>query len=216
MTNERNRPRWLRRAATIGALALATLALAPREARAHCDALDGPVVTAARRALETGALAPMLVWVRPQDEAEIGQAFAHARTVRALGPEARELADRFFFETVVRVHRAGEGEPYTGLKPAGMDHGPVIPAVDRALAGGSPAQVEALLVEAVRHGLHERWERAATTRRFAPDDLAAGRAHVAAYVSLMHWAEGVHRLAAEGAHGHAATPAAEGAAHPKH
>ena len=36
------------------ALASAALLLAPTAALAHCDGLDGPVVTAARKALESG------------------------------------------------------------------------------------------------------------------------------------------------------------------
>jgi hypothetical protein len=49
------------------------------------------------------------------------------------GPASREVADRHFFETVVRLHRAGEGAPYTGLKPAGLDVGPVIPVAEHGL-----------------------------------------------------------------------------------
>ncbi|MGH8640573.1 MAG: DUF6448 family protein, partial [Burkholderiales bacterium] len=89
----------------------------------HCDTLDGPVVTLARKALETGNVNHVLPWVRPEDEPEIRRAFDHALAVRKLGCEARDLADRHFFETLVRVHRAAEGAPYTGLKPAGMGPG---------------------------------------------------------------------------------------------
>ena len=108
------------------------LLAAPSLLSAHCDALDGPVVKAARRALETGSPDGVLAWVRPADESAVRQAFARTLAVRKLGPEAKELADLYFFETVVRIHRAGEGAPYTGLKPAGQDIGPAIPAADRS------------------------------------------------------------------------------------
>ena len=120
--------------------------------------------------------------------------------MRKLGAGARELADHYFFETVVRVHRQGEGEPYTGLKPAGTDLGAAIPAADRALASGSIAELESLLVETIRHGLHERFEHAVATKTFTPDDVAAGRAHVAAYVALTHYVEAVHATGAGAAH----------------
>src|SRR5690606_15115569 len=116
----------------------------------------------------------------PDDEPEIRGAFRHELEVRARGGEARELADRYFFETLVRVHRAGEGEPYTGLKPAGRDLGAAIPPADRAPETGSLAELEALLVEAVRHGLRERFHAAAAARDFAPTEVEAGRAFVAA------------------------------------
>jgi hypothetical protein len=74
---------------------------------AHCDSLDGPVVKAAQRALDTRQVAFVLPWVRVQDEIEVEAAFASALEVRALSAEAQALADRYFFETVVRIHRTG-------------------------------------------------------------------------------------------------------------
>ena len=93
---------------------------------AHCDGLDGPVVQAARRALDTGNANHVLIWVKQAAESEIKQAFQQALAVRKLGPAAQELADRHFFETVVRIHRQGEGAAFTGLKPAGRDLGPAV------------------------------------------------------------------------------------------
>ena len=209
---------WRRTMGRLGGvlgLALAMTALTAGEAHAHCDTMDGPVVGAAGRALASGSLAPVLIWIRPEDEAEVAAAFRHARTVRSLGAEARSLADRYFFETVVRVHREGEGESFTGLKPAGTDLGPVVPAADRALETGDVAELEALVLHAVRDGLRERFARAVAAKGFAPGDVAAGRAYVAAYVPLLHYVEEVHALSARaaGAHGPAAPPTA---AHESH
>lgn len=188
-------------AVAVAAAVVSLLSLVPSRALAHCDALDGPVVQTARRALENGNPNPVLAWVRPQDEAEIKAAFARARAVRKAGGEARELADSWFFETLVRVHRAGEGAPFTGLKPAGGDPGPAVRAADAAIEKGSPAEVEKLLAAAVKEGLHERWARLRSAKR-PGDDVAAGREWVAAYVPFVHWVEGVHRAAhGAGAHG---------------
>ena len=74
---------------------------------AHCDTLDGPVVKEAQLALEKGDVTGLLKWVRKEHEQEIRDAFARSLAVRVKGKEARELADRYFFETLVRVHRAG-------------------------------------------------------------------------------------------------------------
>ena len=100
-------------AALIGLLAL----IVPQPAFAHCDTLDGPVVLDAKAALEKGDVTPVLKWVKKDNEKEIRKVFSHTLAVRKLNPEARELADHYFFETLVRVHRAGEGAPFTGLKP---------------------------------------------------------------------------------------------------
>ena len=186
----------------LAGLALLLLALSPVRARAHCDGLDGPVVNAARRALESGKVESVLAWVQKQDEAEIRQAFTRTLAVRRLGTAAKELADLYFFETIVRVHRAGEGAPYTGLKPAGRDLGPAIPAADRALETGDLLPLQGLLDDAVHSGLSEHFALARESRGYATADVEAGRRYVGAYVRYIHYVEALHQSAVRSSHGH--------------
>jgi hypothetical protein len=167
----------------------------PRLVSAHCDSLDGPVVKTAAKSLETGRLGPMLAWVRAQDEAEIKTAFEQTQAIRRLGPAAKELADRFFFETVVRIHRAGEGAPYPGLKPAGGEKDPALTAADKAAETGKLEPVSKLLEGSIKAGLTERFAHLRALK--APgDDAGKGRAWVAAYVAYVHYVAGIHQVAA--------------------
>ena len=184
------------------AAGLVFFALAPARALAHCDALDGPVVKAAQRALETRNPALVLIWVSEKDEAEIRHAFEQTLSVRQLSPQARELADRFFFETLVRVHRVGEGASFTGLKPAGRDLGPAIPAADEAVRVGSVEPVRRLLTDAIQDRLREQFAELTATKTFASDDIAAGRAFVKAYMEFMHFVERVYASTIKVPHGH--------------
>jgi hypothetical protein len=161
-------------------------------ARAHCDGLDGPVVTAARDALERGDANRILIWVRSEDEAEVRAAFDRAVRVRMLGAEPKALADTSFFETVVRLHRAAEGASYTGLKPAGRDLGPAIPAADAALQSGTDAALVDLLTKELAEGLRVRFAETMHKKGFAPQDVTAGREYVEAYVALLNFVERVH------------------------
>jgi hypothetical protein len=171
-----------------------TLALAlPGLAWAHCDSLDGPVIHDAQAALEQKDVTPVLKWVRAQDEAEIRKAFARALAVRQLGPEAKNLADTSFFETLVRVHRAGEGAPYTGLQPAGKIE-PVMVKADQALEGGSIAELSDATAGHVAEGIRERFARAAEARKHATESVEAGRKYVAAYVDYIHYVEELANL----------------------
>lgn len=173
----------------VGAMALACVTLLPARAQAHCDTLDGPVVAAARRALESGDVNQVLFWVDVSGEDEVRVAFRETLAVRSLGPQARALADRYFFETVVRVHRSGEGEPYTGLKPAGLDLGPAIPAADRSLDLRRPDDVQQLLSAAIAKQLRAHFDEVMEAKDFKPGDLAAGRRFVRAYVTYLHYVE---------------------------
>jgi hypothetical protein len=177
-------------------------------AAAHCDTLDGPVVGAARQALDTGQVEHALIWVQRDDERAIRDAFTSAMKARKAGGAAAERADTSFYATLVKVHRKGEGAPYTGLKAAGTIE-PPIAAADRSLASGHPAEVEHLIVERAATGLRERFEAAAEKRSFAPTDVAAGRAYVGAYVDFMHHVERLYDAAGVSAsHAHAAGQAA--------
>jgi hypothetical protein len=168
---------------------------------AHCDTLDGPVVNAARQALDKGNVDLVLVWIQKADEGEIRDAFRRAREVRKLGGEAQKLADQYFFETLVRVHRAGEGAPYTGLKPAGSDLGPAIPAGDKAMETGDLRPVWKLLSDTAHQALHARFEAVQKAKPYQPGNVAAGRNFVAAYVSYIHLVEGLYAAAQAPGHG---------------
>src|SRR5512135_1220338 len=154
---------------------LYTLALSgPYNLYAHCDGMDGPVITAAKQALETGDINPVLIWVPKSDEAEIRNVFQKTLAVRKLNPEAKELADMYFFETLVRIHRAGEGEPYTGIQPAGRDLGPAIPAADKAIADGKLEPLHKILTDKIHEGLHEKFKEIMKKKDFKKNDVKAG------------------------------------------
>jgi hypothetical protein len=172
--------------------ALAVLA-APFEAGAHCDTMDGPVVHDARAALDSGDVTTVLKWVEPEAEATIREGFRRTIAVRALGPEARDMADRSFFELLVRIHRQGEGAPYTGIEPPGTEVDPVIATADAALEKGSVEPLSRMLAAQIEKGLRERFGRAAEAKKHAAQSVERGREYVRAYVDFMHYAE---RLAA--------------------
>jgi hypothetical protein len=181
---------------------LALLFCLPVVTYAHCDGLDGPVVAAAKKALESGKVTPVLIWVQKKDEQTIKDAFNKTLAVRKLDPKAKELSDMYFFETIVRVHRAGEGAPYTGLKPAGRDLGPADPAGDKALVDGKLEPLAKLLMKTLETGLHEQFEQAMSKKKFKADDVEAGRKYIEAYVQYIHYVERLYEATKTAAHGH--------------
>lgn len=204
--------------ACMGIAAWGTLAV-PQLASAHCDAINGPVVVAARQALEKGDITPVLRWIKADGEAEVRAAFDRTVAVRKLGPEAKELADRFFFETAVRIHRLGEGAGFTGLKPADYDPGRAVTAVDQAVEAGSVDEVVHLVTEAVSKGIRERFRQTITLKREADHSVSDGRRYVAAYVEFVHYVKRLYDAAtssATDAHGEAeaaGSHASHGSAH---
>ncbi|MBM2840907.1 MAG: hypothetical protein HW412_1435 [Bacteroidetes bacterium] len=184
-------------------LALLAIMLLPTNMLfAHCDTMNGPVVIAAQKSLETGNVNLVLIWVQKDDEAVIKDAFTKTLNVRKLGPEAKKLADMYFFETLVRIHRAGEGVPYTGLKPAEIQVDPGIEAADKALEKGSAEELLKHLNETIHQGIHRQFTNALAKRNFKSDDIVAGREYVKAYVEFIHYAERLFKATSEPVEGH--------------
>jgi hypothetical protein len=184
----------------VPALFLLSLLMIPDSSLAHCDTLEGPVVTDAKKALEKGDVNPVLKWVKKEQEGEIREAFKKTLAVRSKGPEAKELADRYFFETLVRIHRAGEGAPYTGLSKEPPE--PIIAAVDKALEKGGVDHVVTHVTEEAAKGIRERFSKAIERKKRAEESVAAGREYVEAYVEFTHYVERIFNHATSKAEEH--------------
>ena len=182
----------------IAAIAVIGLMLAASAAQAHCDSLDGPVAKAVEKALETGNVNPVLAYAPTSAETEIRAALEKSRKVRSLGSDARALADQAFMETVIRLHRAGEGAAYTGLKPAGADYGPVIPAAEHAVETGDLTRLRDVLIEEIDHVLRERLAQVRAHRKASLEPSTAAevphaRERVSAELGFVTFAETIRQ-----------------------
>ena len=169
----------------------------------HCDSLDGPVVAAARRALDAGDVDLVLPFVPEQGETEVRGVFQSTLRVRELSNDAREVADRLFFETVVRVHRAGEGSPYTGLKPAGLSFGLVIPLAESAVETGSAEPVVDFLSDELELQLRRRLDEVTMLAAGKGQSVQAARHYVEAMLGFEVYCHRLFQaLRAPAHHGH--------------
>ncbi|HEU4492771.1 MAG TPA: DUF6448 family protein [Rubrobacteraceae bacterium] len=176
----------------------------------HCDSMDGPVVKAAMKALDTRDVTTILPFVPKQGETEVTETFEKVLVARAQSPEAQEVADKQFFETVVRIHRAGEGAPFTGLKPAGLSHGPVVPVAEKAIEDGSSEDLLKLLTSAVEEQTRGRFEHVMHLKREASGKgVKEKREYVEAMLGLEVYSHKLYECAHSEPHG-------EGAHHHEH
>jgi hypothetical protein len=183
------------------AAVIASVVFASTAVFAHCDGMDGPVAQAAQKALETGDVNLVLIWVLKDDEGEIKNAFRKTLAVRKLNLQAKE-PDMYFFETLVRVHRAGEGEPYTGLKPAGRSVDPAIVAADTAIESGKVEPLLKILTETLETEVREKFKAVTAKKKFQTDDVEAGREYVEAYVPFVSYIERISTIVKSEAKGH--------------
>lgn len=165
---------------------LAALLIQP--ASAHCDTEDGPAVQDGRRALQTGNVNHALKWVHAEGEDEVRAAFDAALAASDADPSAP--AGRRFLETLVRVHRAGEGAAFEGIKPTGTELAPEVVAADAALAAESLDPLRGLIPDERWDELEKRFAVVLDKKDFDVDNLDDARDYVEAYVSFYKYAEG--------------------------
>ena len=166
----------------------------------HCDSLSGPVVKMAKRALETGNVKLILPYVPKESEGEVIAAFNKVLPLHNQPNGAHEIADTFFFETVVRLHRAGEGAPYTGLKPAGLDEGPIIPIAERAIETGSVEGLKNALTHIIADEVEKRFEHMQHLKQHADESVEDAREYVESMLGLQVWSHKIYLAATAGAH----------------
>jgi len=177
-------------------LFLTGLLITSQPSFAHCDTKDGPVVAAAKKAIEQNNISYVLVWVQSAYEKEIKESFEITMKVRELSPEAKALSDNYFFETLVRIHRNGEGVPYTGISPSGTPVNEKILAADKSIALGDLSPLNDLVPKDKLAELKKRFDKVMSLKNYDVNNVPAGREYVEAYVNFFHFAEG------EGEHQH--------------
>lgn len=190
----------------IATLFVFSLFASPKQVSAHCDTVDGPVVSAARKALNTKNVNYALIWVLPENEDAIRKALKKAmeRRKKAKTKKEEEDADMEFFETLVKVHREGEGAKYEGIKPAGSIE-PELAMADKAVEIGKLDEVlnhidSAENREIIHHLFHKLQEKS----NYDVDDVPSGREFIGSYVVFIHAVEKAIRgeLVEEMAHHH--------------
>jgi len=169
---------------------LSLLILSANVTFAHCDTMDGPVIKDAKIAIEKININYAFKWIQPQDENELRNAFLLTMKVRILSPDAMILADKYFFETLVRLHRSGEGVPFTGVKPSGTPIDEKILAADKSIETGDLTPLIELVPEEAIPELKERYAKAMSLRNFDVNNVEAGRAYIESYVQFFKFAEG--------------------------
>ena len=159
----------------------------------HCDTRDGPVAKAVKNALETGNINYILIWIPKEGESELKQVFSKSMEARQLGETARVVADDWLLETAIRLHRAGEGASFTGIKPAGMDEGPIVPKAEKAIETGDPSETIDFILHTIKDDLENRFTSVYSQRNYNIDDVEAGRNYIAAFIQFVVYAHHLYK-----------------------
>jgi hypothetical protein len=159
-------------------------------AAAHCDTMDGPLVADAKLAFEKNNVNYVLKWISQDKENEIIKAFKLVMKVRPLNADAKELAENYFFDILVRIHRTGEGESFTGVKPHGTPIDEAIKAADKSIELGNLSPLEKIVPKAKMPKLKALFKKVMSLKKYDVNEVKKGREYIEAYVEFFKFAEG--------------------------
>ena len=157
---------------------------------ANCDTIDGPTVIDGQRAMKENNINYALKWIQPNAEKELKEAFNLSMKVKDLSPESKQIAEKYFFGELVRIHRQGEDAPYTGVKPAGTTIDKKVLAADKSIEIGNLTPLESLIEKDKKAELKKRFDKVMALKNFDTNNVDAGREYIEAYVKFFKFAEG--------------------------
>ena len=157
---------------------------------AHCDTMDGPTVIDGQKAMKENNVNYVLKWVEPKSEKEIKEIFNLSMKVKDLSPESKQLAEKYFFGELVRIHREAEGAAYSGVKPSGTTTDKKILAADKSIEIENLSPLANLIEKDKKAELKKRFDKVISLKNFDVNDVKAGREYIHAYVNFFKFAEG--------------------------
>jgi hypothetical protein len=179
--------------ASVTSFVFLMMLLIPQGLSAHCDSYDGPLVKDALKALETGKVDLVYKWIEPESEQEIADLFNKTFALKEGDKEIYSIVEKHFLETLVRLHRQGEGASFTGLKPAGSTS-QIIVMADAALVNNNLEDLSKKLSSHILSVLNEKFQEAALRSTTKDNSVSEGRAYVKAYIAYTHFIEEIHGL----------------------
>lgn len=166
---------------------------------AHCDSFDGPVIQDALKALDSEDVKLVMKWIEEEYEEEIKNLFEKTVSLKQGDVEIYSIVEMYFLETLVRVHREGEGAAYTGLKPAGSTT-PFVQMADRSIEDGDMNRVLSNIDKHFRHVIAEKFDKVRELSKTKESSIEEGRAYVEAYVDYTHTLEAIEEALLHGGH----------------
>ena len=155
------------------------------------DPHNGPVMRAAKMALETGNANYVLIWVSEKSENTLKNLLEKTYCERSSRKNLQNRAIDWYFETVNRFHLANKGALYTCLKPGGLDENPIVPKVERAIETGNFEKIIGVIPNTHAADVREHFHHVMDKRNYDLNNIAAGRAYVSAFFDFIGY---VHNL----------------------
>jgi len=146
---------------------------------------NGPVIIAAKKALETGNPNYVLIWVPEESENTLKNLLEKTFCERSTRKNIQNRGIDWYFESVNRLHFTCRWPHCPGMTSDGSDMKMIVSMVERAFETGNCEEICGVLPIAHTAEVKLRFHNVMNKRNYTVDDIAAGRAYVSAFIAFI-------------------------------
>ena len=144
---------------------------------------NSPMMSAAKRALETGNAHHILVWIPEESENTLKNLLERAHCERTTGKDAHSNTVDWYFETINRLHSMYYGPHNLSISTKLPEEKAIILLVERACESGNFEEITTVITDTSAGEMRQCFNEVIKKRNY--DAITAGRVCVSAFTDFI-------------------------------
>jgi hypothetical protein len=146
---------------------------------------DGPVISAAKRALETGNAHYILIWIPEESENTVKNLLEKAYCERYTQKNAYNHIVDWYFETINHLHSVHYGPYNLTISTKAPEEKTIIFLVERTCESGNFEEITTVIQDTPSGEMRQRFNDVMKKRNYGVENIAAGRVYVSAFTDFI-------------------------------
>jgi hypothetical protein len=146
---------------------------------------NGPVIRAAKMAMETGNASYILIWLPKEAENTLKNLLERTYCENRTRKNTQNHSIDWYFKSVNRLHSRYGWPDYPGMKFKETDEETIALMVERAFESGNFEEINSIIPLNHSGDARERFHKVMMKRNYSVDDIAAGRVYVSAFIAFI-------------------------------
>ena len=146
---------------------------------------NGPVMSAAKRALDTGKAHYILIWIPEESENTLKNLLEKVCCERNIRRDAHDHIVDWYFETINRLHSVNYGPHNLNISTKAPEEKEIVFLVERACESGNFKEITTVIPDTPAGEIRQRFNDVMKKRNYGVENIAAGRVYVSAFTDLI-------------------------------
>lgn len=145
------------------------------------DSHNGPMMIAAKRALETGKAHHILIWIPEKSENTLKNLLEKVCCKRRIQADGHDRIVDWYFETISRFHSGYYGPHNLNISTKTPEEKSIIFLVESACESGNFEEITTVIRDTPTGEMRQRFDDVMKKRNYCEENIAAGRVYVSVF-----------------------------------